>query len=179
MGELVRLVVEIVTLLWPFRIVEEWERAGYYINGKWRWECKPGLKVVIPWFCNVMPVSMAPGIIGTGRKDITLSDGSTLSFEATATVRVVDVQRALNSVEEFKETGLELLTSVLSERLADVDAERLSPDKRRRLLADIRRWVQEEADEFGLEFTKIRFTSFVQKVPTYRLLLEQSPTPQW
>lgn len=179
MGELVRLCIEIFTLAWPFRQVDQWERAGYYVCGRWWFETGPGLKFVVPWFTNVAPVSLAPAIMGTGRKDITLSDGTVLSYEATATVRVIDVYKALNEVEEYQETAQELLVSVLSERLANVDAGRLDDVKRKRLMSDLTRWVDEEAQQFGLSFANVRFASYVQSVRTYRLLMDQSSVGGW
>lgn len=179
MGELVRLLVEIVTLVWPFRTVDEWERGGYYVCGRWWREVGPGVKLVVPWFCDVITVSMVPAIIGTGRQDITLSDGSTLSFSATAQVRVTDVKLALNSVDQYQESAQELLSSVLAAELADVAVERMNPERRSRLFKTLENAVQKEAEAFGLEFSKIRFTSFVQNVRTYRLLMDQSMAVGW
>lgn len=179
MGELVRLVIEIVQLLFPFRMVKQWERAGYYVFGRWWREIGPGVYLVIPWFFDVHQVSVAEAICGTGRQDITLSDGSTLSFSATCTARVCDVKLAINAVDEYQSTTQELLSSVLADKLAEVDAERLSPQKRGRLFADLKRWVAEEAAKYGIEVSRVRFTSFVLNIKVHRLLIDQGTPMNW
>lgn len=179
MGELVRLVIEIVQLLWPFRMVRPWERAGYMICGYWWKEVGHGVYPVIPWFFDVHTVSVAEAICGTQRLDVTLSNGSTLSFQATCTARVTDVRKAVCSVDDFATTTQELLASVLADKLADVDAERLAPNKRGRLFSDLKRWVAEEAALYGVEVSRVRFTSFILTTRTYRLLVDQSTAAVW
>jgi regulator of protease activity HflC (stomatin/prohibitin superfamily) len=90
MTDFLRLLLDAIAYIWPLRVVKQWERGGYYALGKWQREVGPGIYPVIPWFCEVLEISVAEAIVGTGRQDITLSDGSMLSFCATATVGVVD-----------------------------------------------------------------------------------------
>lgn len=179
MGDFLRLILDSIKYLWPFRLVQQWEKGGYYVCGRWWKEVGPGLKVVLPFFTEVMEVSCAPAIVGTAREDITMSNGTTLSFSATATVQVVDVYKALNAVEHYHESTQELIGSYLAERLAEVDPERLAPDKRRRLFGDLQRGLAAEAAEYGVEVSKLRFTSFVSSVKTYRLLIDQSGAAGW
>ena len=178
-GELVKLLVDGINFLWPLAIVEEWEAGGYYVFGRWWKPLKPGMYPFIPFFTSVKTISVAEAIIGTGRQDITMKDGTVLSFSATATVQVVDPYLALNKVDEYTETSRELLGSVLAEKLADVDASRLSPDKRGRLNSDLRMWVAKEGLEYGIDFRKVRFTSFLTNVRSHRLLIDQSQIASW
>lgn len=179
MGELVRLLIDVCQFLWPFRRVSEWERGGWLVCGRWKNEVGPGVYFVIPWFIDIHEVSIAEAICGTARQDITLQDGSTLSFSATATCRVVDVKQAVCSVDDYRTTTQELLASVLADKLAEVDAARLAPDKRGRLFADLKRWVAEEAKGYGVEVSKVRFTSFLVSTKTHRLIIDQGSPAQW
>lgn len=179
MGDFLRLILDSIKYLWPFRIVQEWERGGYYIGGRWWREVGPGLKVVVPFFTEVIEASCATAIVPCSREDITMTDGSTLSFSATATVRVVDVYKALNAVEHYHESTQELIGAFLAENLAEVDPERLAPNKRKRLFNDLQRTLSTEAAEFGVEVSKLRFTSFVMNVRTYRLLIDQGGAGAW
>jgi regulator of protease activity HflC (stomatin/prohibitin superfamily) len=172
-------IAEMVQLLWPFRVVAQWEFGLLYRNGRFVRVLEPGVYFVIPWFWTVNEINKSRGIVGTGRKDITTKDGGTLSFEATAPVWVRDPATAINTVDEVRETAQELFSSVLSERLADVDASRLTPESRGRLVADLLRWVNTEAAEFGLEFGRVRFTSFVRNARTVRLLMDQNTIANW
>jgi len=179
MSELLRVFLQFIEFLWPFRRVEQWEKGGYYVCGRWYREVGPGIWPIVPWFCDVQAVSCAEAIVGTGRQDITLSDKSMLSFAATATVQVKNVYETLNTVDQYQETMQELLASVLAERLAEVDAARLEPEKRNRLFADLKRWVAEEADEYGIEVKKVRFTSFIVNAKAHRLIIDQNTVAQW
>ena len=179
MGEFVRLLIEIATLLWPFRIVSHWQQGCYYVCGRF-WKCVgPGLYPVLPWFCEVIEVSMVPAIVGTGRQDLTLKDGRTLSFSATAWAQVTDAEKAVNGVDDYRETTQELLTSVLADKLVSVDVERLETEKRGRLLSDLQSWAAKEAEPFGIDISKVRFTSFILGARTYRVVTDQSAIVQW
>lgn len=171
------LIIQVIEFIWPFKIVEQFEKGCYYIFGRQKWVVGPGLWPVLPWFFTIRTVSVVPGIISTGRKDITLADGRNLSFEASAYAQVVDADKAINSIDQYQETAQEILASVLADKLGDIDPERLSAAKRGRLFSDLKRWVAEEALEWGLEISKVRFTSFVLSVRTYRLLIDQGSSP--
>lgn len=179
MSDFLRILLDSIEYLWPLRRVEEWERGGYYVLGRWWREVKPGIYFVVPWFSDIKTASFAEAIVGTGRQDITLSDGSMLSFSATATVRVVDLKAALNAVDEYTETMRESLASVLADKLAEVDAARLTPEKRGRLFADLRRWVAEEAIGYGIEVRKVRFTSFITNAKAHRLIVDTTEAGRW
>ena len=156
--------------LWPFRIVKQWERAGYYVFGRFWKEVGPGVYCIVPWFTDVHNVTVVPAILQTPRTDITLSDGTPVSFSASAWVQVTDVNLAVNTVDSFHQTTVELITAVCAERLAQIDRERLAPEKRTRFLSDLKRWCNDEANTYGVEIQKLRFASFVMSIKTIRLL---------
>lgn len=179
MGDLLRIVLDSIEFLWPFRQVQPWERALYVVCNRWTWEIGPGVYLMCPWFVDVKPFSVATAIVGTPRLDVTMKDGTTLTFSATACARVVDGRLALYTAEEFKENAQELLASVLAEKIAEADPERFVPEKRGRLFTSLLGQLQREGLEFGVEFTKLRFTNFVHNVRTYRLLQDTYPAASW
>lgn len=179
MSELFNLVAQWAEFLWPFRRVQLFERALYTVCGRKQWEVGPGVYPVIPWFCEVDPVAMSKGIVATPRIDITLQDGRLLSCGVSAVVRVSDLRKAINAVDAFMESSQELLHAVVADKLADVDPKRLEPEGRRRLASDLRRWVNEEATEFGVEFDKLRFTTFVVNPRPYRVLSDGAQVAPW
>lgn len=156
--------------LWPFRIVRQWERAGYYVFGRFWKEVGPGVYAIVPFFTDTHEVTVVPAILQTPRTDITLADGTPVSFSVSAWVQVLDVNLAVNTVDSFHQTTVELITAVCAERLAQIDRDRLAPEKRTRFLNDLRRWCNEEASVFGVEVQKLRFASFTMNVKTIRLL---------
>ena len=172
MGELIRLVLDSISYLWPFAQVEPWERGLYIIAGRWTFEVGPGIYPVLPWFSRVATCTNVLALVTTPRQDITLSDGTPLTFAATANVRVVNVTHAYLMVDSYHQTTQETIAAVLAEKLAEVPAARVTADKRGRLLSDLRRWVAQETLVYGVDVEALRFTTFVVGAKTFRLLQE-------
>lgn len=172
--DFLRLLIETIQFVWPAHIVAEYEQAGLYLCGHFRRVVGPGLKGKVPWFMRYINVEVYPYPITTGRMDITLSDSSTLSFDATAVVKVVDVAKALNTIDNYHRSATTRIAAILATRLAEVDAARLAPAGRKRLLTDLRRWINEETLTFGVECLDVAFNSFVVNIKTYRFLTDAS-----
>jgi regulator of protease activity HflC (stomatin/prohibitin superfamily) len=174
MGELARLFLQWIEFLWPLRKVKPFERGLFILLGRWQREVGPGVYPYLAWFMDFYAESMAEGLVGTPRIDLTLKDGSTVTVKASGTVRVMDIRLAVNKVDSYMESAQELLEAVVAEKIAEVEAERLTPEKRGRLLADLKRWVNQEAATYGIEFTKLRFTTFVFSPRFYRVMQDGS-----
>lgn len=174
LGEIFGFLRDVIQFIWPFKIVKQWERGGVYELGHFIRVVGPGCWVLLPWFTEIIEVPIVPKPIATGRQDITLKSGATLSFDAAATLRVTDVEKALNAIDDYHHSTTILLASVLAEKLADVEPERFEPNRRGRLFASLETLVQKEAEVYGIEITNLRFTSFVLNARTYRLLIDQN-----
>lgn len=180
MNALVQAILEWVRLLWPFSLVDQWERGVYYVCGRSWKTVGPGVYFVFPWFMQIRTLTIAPAILQTERIDITLRDDTIASFAATAVVKVTNPASALNDIDNYHEATLALIASSLADRLARVDIARLEAEKRPRLAKDLAKWITEESSKFGVEVTNIRFTSFVRKVRVYRLLNDgMASTTSW
>lgn len=178
-GDIWGAIKEFCTFLWPLVIVREWEAGGYYAFGRWRRLCGPGLYIVPPWICDIIPVTVVDTPLASGKVDITLGNGKMLTVDATATVRVVDVFKALNEVDEYKESVQELLRAILGETLALEDPDRLNADRRSRLFASLRQAVHKETMQYGVSVLAVRFTTFVLDAPTVRLLGDGVKVEPW
>jgi hypothetical protein len=160
--------------------VRRYERALYTAwGGRWQWEVGPGIWPIVPWFTEVQEISVARGIVATPRIDITLTDGRTLSAQASAVVRVVNLDKAVNAVDSFMESGQELLHKVVADKLSEAAAERLAPESRRRLLGGLKQSLNHKAAEFGLEFEELSFTTFVFSPRLYRVLSDGASVAPW
>lgn len=179
MADFLRVLAEWAQYLWPLHIVSQWERAGLYVFGRFVTVVGPGLWPKIPWFMMYIDVSTVPSIGNTVRLDITTKDNRALSFSAAITYRVVDVAKALNDVDSYEETTQELAASILAAQLAEVEPERLLPERRARLTTSALGWVQAEAAVYGVEIEKVRFTTFVLGAKTFRLLTDTVAATSW
>lgn len=174
MSNWLSVLIDAIQYLWPFRAVEHWQRGVYYWLGKSFKVVGPGRWPVIPFFMDVREVNVVPSIFATPLQIVGLRDGKTLTFSATVTVVVEDAEAALNNVERYEETTLELVSGVLGERLADVDPERFDPGygKRSRLLEELRNEIDQQTRAWGVRITGVRFTNFAVGVKAYRFLTE-------
>lgn len=173
-GDLISAIVEVIHYLWPFRLVYRWQRGGYYVFGQWRFPVIPGRpEVVVPFFTDVHLCSVADDPVDTGRLDITLKGGSTLSFSVSAVMNVVDPFLALNDVEDYKLSARTALRGVVSKEMSEVDPERIAPERRARLIASLLTELNRVTEPFGVRFKTLWFNSLVFNVKTHRLLMDQ------
>lgn len=180
MGDLILKLIDLGAHLIPFRIVRHWERGVYLVCGRYWRTVGPGLKLVVPFLCEVCRVPVVPEVYLTPLLSVTLRDGRALTFSASVTVVVTDAAKAFLELGHYAETVQEIAAAVLAEGLADADPRRFDPahGKRDRLLADLRADVNAEIARYGLEVTAVRMNSFVLNPRTLRLLLDRAVLPQ-
>lgn len=174
--EIVRLLVDTLHLICPFRIVWAWQMGCYFVCGKCRGVVGPGLKIVVPFLTDVRCVPVVPEIYTTPLQTITLRDGTTLTYSASITVIVRDANAAYNRLGHYTETVVELAARILSDGLADAEPKRFDPARgmRDRLLDEQRQSVNDACREYGLEVTALGLNNFARGVRTIRLLLDRA-----
>ncbi len=179
MTDIVRLILDILKGLSPCKIVPQWCQGLYFVCGKYRGSVGPGLKLVIPYLCEVTAVSVVPRNEQTPRQTVTLRDGRTLTFVASLTMHVEDARAAWCEVEKWSETVVEEASGVLAEMLAETDPDRFDParGKRARLREEIREEVDGLCRRYGVRVTAVRFTDFVIGARTVRVLLDRTAPP--
>lgn len=176
MVDVLKLLADLLQPLWPFRLVWTWQVGLYYIAGRYQGTVGPGIKLIIPYLCDVKCVCVVPEIYTTPLQTVSLRDGSTLTYSASLTVVVRDAAAAFNKVGHYSETVVEMAAAMLSEGLADADPDRFDParGKRDRLIAELRETINDAAREYGLEVTALRINNFVRGARTLRLLLDRA-----
>lgn len=176
MSDFLRLLLDSIAYLWPFEIVQPWQRANYYICGKFWRTLKPGLKVKIPFFTDILAETTVPMIFVTPLQTITLRDGRTLTFNAAMTLTVEDLGKAFNRVDKWGQTSIELTCGLLAEKLADTDTGLFEPEKRGRLIGGCKQSLGSALAEYGVRMHALRFPNFVINMRVYRLFNEQAYT---
>lgn len=176
--------IVVLQYLWPLRRVEQWERGVYYVWGRWwaKWPARsidgtvgPGIWPIVPFFIEIRAAVVVPGVTGTPLLQITAKDGTPITYSAAMTWQIVDAAKAYNCTDRVLETGQELLAAVTAEKLAEVDATRLDGDKRKRLVNDMIRWLNESMEFMGCRVNALRFTNFAvgtHQIRTLRLMTD-------
>lgn len=176
MADLVRLLLEVVEFLWPHKKVMEWERGLLYWNGRFVRVVGPGGYWCLWWFHDLKTIVMVPDPRTTPVQDVTLKDGDILTFSATLVFYVKSAAKAMNLVAKHDESAVETAGAILCDTLADLEGERLEPDRRRGLIRTCLKAINAELDEYGIGVQSLRFNTFVRADKTYRLLTS-SPSP--
>lgn len=174
MNDLLRLILDSITYLWPVKIVMEYERGVYYVCGRYWKEMGPGPKLVPPFFAELRIESVVPDVYVTRLQSIETKDGKTLTYSATMEIEIVDLNAAYNRVHNYGESALETASAVLSEKLAEVGAEMLTPEKRGYLIAGCLGRLRTELSPLGLKVNTLRFNNFVRQMRIVRLFNDQS-----
>ena len=174
MGDFLRIILDSIQFLWPFRIVQEWERGVYYFCGKSVGECRAGIPYpVIPWFCEIKTLTSVQDTVTTPLQTITTRDGGTLTFNATAQIRIENATFAYNKVAQYTETVVEDIAAILAEKLAEIDPERLAPEHRGRLIGACKQSLAATVGEYGVVIITLRFNNFVRNIRVYRFFNDQ------
>lgn len=171
-GEAVQLIITVVQYLWCFATVHEWEHGAYYICGRYWKTFGPGVYFVVPFFTRLIEISTVPHMLITPRLDLTLADGKVVSLTLSAWMRVTDTALATNSVNDWEHTTRELLKTVVAEKVAEIDSDRLAANRRKALCNTLTDMVQKECVEYGVEVTKVRFSTLVLNARNIRLLAD-------
>lgn len=170
---LLQQIVEFLQGIWPIKSVPEGQLGGIYRWGKFTHTVGPGRpQVVVPGLREMKCFPVIPAIVGTPRLDITLADGTTLSYKLSAVAQVEDFHLAINTIDSYTESTQELLSAISADRLASAAPDLLKPESRSDLLGKLRDSINTETRKFGIGVKKVRFTTFVRNIKTIRLLQE-------
>jgi hypothetical protein len=165
--------IDIVAYVWPFTRVDHWERGVRYWCGHAGKVVGPGVYFTLPWFAEVRTASTVEFIMGTGRLDLALKDGTILSYAATATAHIEDVFKALNAVNEYQETAVEAFMSACSAQLGKETVASFEPASRAWMLKRIQTAVQEKIGKYGMVVDEVSFVSLVPNARIHRLVMDQ------
>lgn len=168
--------VSFIEFAWPFKKVMEWERGSLYWRGHYTKTLGPGTYFCWWWFEDLKTTEVVRDTYKTEVQQITTKDGDTLTFQAAMSIFVDDAALAINNVVRHDETAVEDAAAILADTLADLDAARLEPERRRALLRTCKKLVDDELKEYGLRTGYLRFTNFVRGVRTYHVFGDRTAT---
>lgn len=183
MGDLLRFLLDSIQYLWPFRIVEQFERGVYHVCGRrvavparlGGPDCRPGIPwPIIPFFTDVKIIAIKRTTLVIPKQTIDCLDGQTLTFSASAQVEIEDANLAYNEVDQWAETSTEDVASVLSDKLMRMDAAKFAPEERSKMIGECRRAITGLLATYGVRLVSLRFNNFTRKGIVVQLFNEQS-----
>lgn len=194
MSDFLRLLLDSITYLWPFRIVKSYQRGVYRVNGlPWRplvfacgfwyevalFSSTPGLKLVCPFFTECEAFDVQPDPLSLPRQSLTLRDGRSLVCQALMTLVVDDILLAVEEVAGFLTSAQEVSCAKIADKLMTAKAEELEADNRGRLLGGLKQSINNELKKFGCRCVELSFVQFALGSRTYRLFTDTTSVGQF
>lgn len=137
-----------------FRILREYERAVVFMLGRF-WKIKgPGLILVIPVLQSAVKVDLRIVVMDVPTQDVISRDNVSVKVNAVIYYRVVDSQKAIINVENFKDATSQLAQTTLRSVLGrhELDDMLASRDK---LNADIQEILDEQTSAWGIKVSNV------------------------
>ena len=148
------LFVVIAFLISAVRIFREYERGVVFTLGRF-WKVRgPGLVIIIPAIQQVVRVDLRTVVLEVPTQDVISRDNVSVKVSAVVYMRIVDPQKAIIQVEDYRNATSQLaqtmLRSVLGKhQLDDMLAER------EKLNQDIQESLDAQTDSWGIKVSNV------------------------
>lgn len=154
LGLYLPLIFIVALVLYALRILREYQRGVIFQLGRF-WKVKgPGLILVIPVIQKMVRVDLRTTVMDVPAQDVISRDNVSVKVNAVVYYRVVDPQRAIIDVEDYRFATSQLaqttLRSVLGQRQLD---EMLA--NREALNRDIQELLDAQTDAWGIKVSNV------------------------
>ena len=95
--------IVIVFLATAIKIMREYERAVVYTLGRFQGVWGPGIRILIPAVQQMVRVDLRMIVHDVPTQDVISRDNVSVKVNAVIYFRVIDANKAINQVENFKE----------------------------------------------------------------------------
>lgn len=168
MGELlsdISLFVPIFIILFLFitsaiKIVREYERLVVFRLGRLIGEKGPGIVFIIPLVDRTIRISLRIITLDVPTQEVITRDNVTTSVNAVVYYRVIDPNRAVNNVEEFKMATAQLAQTTLRSVAGQAELDELLSE-RDKLNQKIQSILDEATDPWGIKVTAVEIKDVV------------------
>jgi regulator of protease activity HflC (stomatin/prohibitin superfamily) len=140
--------------LYTIRILREYERGVIFTLGRF-WKVKgPGLIIVVPVVQQMVRVDLRTVVLDVPTQDVISRDNVSVKVNAVLYYRVLDPQRAIIQVEDFRYATSQLAQTTLRSVLGQHELDEMLAE-RDKLNADIQRILDENTDAWGIKVLNV------------------------
>ncbi len=153
------LLIPIILILFFFvasalKVVREYERLVVFRLGRLIGQKGPGLVFVIPIVDRLVRISLRIITLDVPTQEVITRDNVTGSVNAVVYYRVIDPNRAVNNVEEYKMATAQLAQTTLRSVAGQADLDELLSE-RDKLNQKIQTILDEATDPWGIKVTAV------------------------
>jgi regulator of protease activity HflC (stomatin/prohibitin superfamily) len=142
------------------KIVREYERLVVFRLGRLIGEKGPGIVFIIPIVDRTVRISLRIITLDVPTQEVITRDNVTTSVNAVVYYRVVDPNRAVNNVEEYKMATAQLAQTTLRSVAGQAELDELLSE-REKLNQKIQGILDEATDPWGIKVTAVEIKDVV------------------
>lgn len=142
------------------KIVREYERLVVFRLGRLIGEKGPGIVFVIPIVDRTLRISLRIITLDVPTQEVITRDNVTTSVNAVVYYRVIDPNRAVNNVEEYKMATAQLAQTTLRSVAGQAELDELLAE-RDKLNQKIQNILDEATDPWGIKVTAVEIKDVV------------------
>ncbi|RBI84045.1 slipin family protein [Rhodosalinus halophilus] len=136
------------------RILREYERGVVFTLGRFTKVTGPGLVIIIPFIQQMERVDLRVFVEDVPSQDIISKDNVSAKVNAVLYFRVVDPERSVISVANFRAATSQLAQTTLRSTLGKHELDTMLSE-RERLNADIQEILDTQTDPWGIKVTNV------------------------
>ncbi len=147
-------IIVFVLIIYTLRILREYERGVIFLLGRF-WKVKgPGLIIVVPIIQQMVRVDLRTVVLDVPTQDVISRDNVSVKVNAVVYYRVIDAQRAIIQVEDFRAATSQLSQTTLRSVLGQHELDEMLAE-RDKLNADLQRLLDEQTDAWGIKVLNV------------------------
>ncbi|MFO1350727.1 MAG: slipin family protein [Gammaproteobacteria bacterium] len=151
---LVALGVVVALLLISFKVLREYERGVVFFLGRFERVKGPGLIIIIPFIQQFVRIDLRTVTMDVPSQDVISRDNVSVKVNAVLYFRVVDPERAVIQVENFREATNQYAQTTLRSVLGQHELDEMLAE-RDKLNKDIQAILDAQTDAWGIKVSNV------------------------
>ena len=151
---LIPIALAVVLIFASIRILREYERGVIFTLGRYTGVKGPGLILVIPVVQTMVKVDMRTMVMDVPSQDVISRDNVSVKVNAVVYFRVIEPEKSIIQVEQFREATSELAQTTLRSVLGQHELDEMLAE-RDKLNDDIRAILDAQTDAWGIKVANV------------------------
>jgi len=148
------LILVIALIVAAIKILREYERGVIFTLGRFTGVKGPGLILVIPGVQKMEKVDLRVQVMDVPSQDVISRDNVSVKVNAVVYFRVLDPEKSVIQVEQFRDATSQLAQTTLRSVLAQHELDEMLAE-RERLNDDVRKILDAQTDAWGIKVSNV------------------------
>ncbi len=147
-------IAALIVLTAAVKIVQQYELGVVFRLGRFAGTRKPGIRLIIPFIDRMNKIDIRVITVDVPSQEVITKDNVTASVNAVVFLRVMNAERAVIEVFDFRKTTFQMAQTTLRSVLGQHDLDELLAE-RDKLNEKIRSIIDEATDPWGVKVTAV------------------------